>query len=520
MLESFQIFGKIDAKRILPVALLLAALIFGAVINNQLNISGDNARYIILSKSIAQDGAYLNSMDVVTVPETHYPFFYPLVLSPLTKLFGVNFTAYRILNIVLALLGGLTIFALFRRENSSSALIVTALTLFNPLFLSYINIEMTEIIYIFLSFLTILTAGKLFSKEDEKRTVDFIPIMILLVASFYTRTIGIALVAGVLCYALMRREFKSIAIILISFALMILPWSLRTMNLGMGYAHEFMSQTVGISDIIQRIIGNFKIMFLGLTDLIYYPFFTVIKVGSSLYFVKIIADVAILVSFFCGILVRLHNKEYSDENFVVNIIKRLDIIDYYFIFYSAACLVWTVSYNRYVLPLLPYIWYNILIFIEYAFGALFKMNERSVRKICGTFLLLTLSLNLAGDAREVYKRRTNYLSPAQSSFVSAADWIKENTKYDDLIMSKAPAWIYVYTGRHGFEYIGSADPDVNKKLIDDKKPDYLVFDNMTPGGYSTKKFMSPLIEKYGNLFHIVYKSETLPETIIYKIEKM
>ncbi len=220
--------------------------------------------------------------------------------------------------------------------------------------------------------------------------------------------------------------------------------------------------------------------------------------------------------FFAGIIIRL-TKNGHGNNTILNILKRFELIDFYFIAFAAACILWTVSYNRYMLPVIPYIWYNILITISYVLGRLLKSKEKIAATLFTLFLSLTLLSCLLGGTREVYKRRTNYQSPAQSAFVDAASWINDNTAKDDVIMSKVPAWIYLVTGRHGFEYIGEADPAVNWSLITKREPDYLMYDNMTPGGYSTAKFLAPVLNSRPDSFEKAYTTEIKPETIVYKV---
>ncbi len=286
MTNRFQIldsekYDKFLNKKTFYALLIIAAALFLLVINRQLNISGDNARYIILSESIANSGTYTNSMGVEPVPETHYPFFYPLVLSPLTKVFGINFVAYRALNAVFGILCGLVLFSFYGKESKGAGMIVAALTVLNPLFLSYINIEMTEVIYTFLSCLTLLAASRYDAAKGggAGNIGRFLILMFLLVASFYTRTIGIALLLAVVTYDFIHKRYKSCAIVMISFIILILPWSIRSMNLGMGYVHEFTSRSTDLAFVIDRTINNFNILFLDLTDLLYYPFFTIIKKG-------------------------------------------------------------------------------------------------------------------------------------------------------------------------------------------------------------------------------------------------
>ncbi len=109
--------AMLDKKKSLFEILALAGLIlFLAIIyirplNGYLTSFGDNATYALLGKSIAEGRGYRSIWLPGEPPHYHYPFFFPLLLSPIILLAGLNF---------LWMKGLVVFFALFAVFPSSS----------------------------------------------------------------------------------------------------------------------------------------------------------------------------------------------------------------------------------------------------------------------------------------------------------------------------------------------------------------------------------------------------------------
>ena len=81
LLEIFALAGLI----------LFLAIIYIRPLNGYLTSFGDNATYVLLGKSIAEGRGYRSIWSPGEPPHYHYPFFFPLLLSPIILLAGLSF---------------------------------------------------------------------------------------------------------------------------------------------------------------------------------------------------------------------------------------------------------------------------------------------------------------------------------------------------------------------------------------------------------------------------------------------
>ncbi|MCK4815190.1 hypothetical protein KA005_05425, partial [bacterium] len=99
------------------IGMLLVNLIFSlALFEPKPHTGGDNASYILLAESILRsgDGYSQGYRPVAPEPHTQYPFGYPLLLSPLSALFGRNILDFKFLSLAM-ILGSVALFSMLIR---------------------------------------------------------------------------------------------------------------------------------------------------------------------------------------------------------------------------------------------------------------------------------------------------------------------------------------------------------------------------------------------------------------------
>ena len=220
---------RLTNEKLSFLLLLPIAVIYLLLLSVNWKPTWDSATYIMLGKSLIS-GHGFKYMDI---PHTKYPFMFPLMLAPIVGLFGRNFLLMRLL-IVLTALGsiGLT-FWLFKRSFGTwpglGIMVMTAASY--PLVLECTRI-LSDIPYMFLSLLSLIFIRRYAHDERWKGKSGYICAALIL-ASFFTRYIGLALFAGTVIYLLvdsrgtLALRLRKIALISLIFLIPASLWMVR-----------------------------------------------------------------------------------------------------------------------------------------------------------------------------------------------------------------------------------------------------------------------------------------------------
>jgi len=166
----------------------------------------DDARYIILARSFLAHGPY-GMIDVPGLPAPgKYPFGFPLFLVPVMLLAPQALDAFKIVPL-LATLGIASVLFwgwrwLFRTLSYWWAVAVTALVALSPISIDDMRRVMSEPLFTLFCLLSIVLA-EYYARGGRTRWWST-AMAVALVFTFYTRSVGIVLVACVLLYLLRR----------------------------------------------------------------------------------------------------------------------------------------------------------------------------------------------------------------------------------------------------------------------------------------------------------------------------
>lgn len=297
---------------ILGLLVLLAILSF----DPKPFMGGDNAAYMILAKSISQGTGYKELWTPGTPRHTSYPPGFPLMLAPFWVL-PHPLIAMKLFIMGLGLLCIILVHRLFRNNY------LTALFAISPVFVEFSHWVLSEIPYLAVSLLALW----LLSGKGWRFRVGVLAVA----ATFYVRTIGIALVVAVPVYFLLMRRWKDCGLSTLCLAVLISPWLLW--GRGGGYGQQFFllnpyDLSAGFATLPQfglRIWQNLLIYGINVIPGFIFPF----------------GGVLIL-----GLLVL---------GFVVGIRRGVQIWQIYLLAYLVIALLWPPVWSdrRFLLPVLP-----------------------------------------------------------------------------------------------------------------------------------------------------------------------
>jgi hypothetical protein len=489
---------KINRKHLMAAAIALAAVIYFAGMTTLLPLNEDSAIYISLAKALANGQPDTLTAGPVNIAARYYPPLYPALILPLILLFPGS---YIILKALTALIG-LALIALLVTKGDTlfkkTAPIIVILAALSPQIALYSRHILTEMPYMLFS----IAALYFIIKYDESPSaINRYLFYAVLAASaaYYTRSIGVVLIiSGAVYFGLKRDTGKGILYFLISTAL-VMPWTICTFILGKSaYAAEFLGATKTITALLNRVGYNF-LATLGkeLPDLFFYPFFASIDPWSAIFVLKFAIGGILFMLLAAGFVIKLKKDGPN-------------VADIYVVIYTMIYLSWTTHGARYLLPLLPFLYYYMLFSLE----IIFKQE-----KLFSLVITVLILINACGSMAGVLGQRTDPLSPSERTFVSAADWIKKNAPKGSLILSRRPNWIYVYTGGYrGLGLLRTVDVRAQYEFISKNDINYIVIDQNKIFRDDARNYLLPLVDYYKDKFEKVYASG-YPETLIYKVRQ-
>jgi len=195
-----------------PEAALLAILLFTALIHltsfqEGHNWGGDFSSYIHQAKSLVEGTvmqlramAYFrleNSSTEAMVGPTFYPWGFPLLLSPIYALFGLDLLPMKVLVLVFALAAqAMTFFLLRGRLPDCWVLLITFVMGINPLIFSFKNSVVSDIPFLFFVLLSLFLMQKIVI--DRGRILapagHYVLLSLAILCASMTRTHGLALI--------------------------------------------------------------------------------------------------------------------------------------------------------------------------------------------------------------------------------------------------------------------------------------------------------------------------------------
>lgn len=180
------------------ISLIIISTLIGIYcFDSKLYVSGDNVEFIDLGKSIASGDGMGG--------HTKYPFGFPLLLAIMQMMFNQSLIAQKVLVLIMYIGSSALMFLVFRRYVGDIwAFCITSISICNPFMIEFSHYVMSEIPYLFFSFLGIY----LFEKWKDKSFKCWqIYAMIIAVAGvYYVRSIGITLIGAVIFYYVLRKN--------------------------------------------------------------------------------------------------------------------------------------------------------------------------------------------------------------------------------------------------------------------------------------------------------------------------
>ncbi len=479
--------------------------IYTYIFDKKLDLNGDNAYYYVLGKALFTGEGYVNIATVDKVPNNHFPPGYPFLISLLMH-FSDSVVFLKMMNGLLLLMSLLIIYFLFRQltGNLKIAFVGTLLLTLNVHFLQYGTMMMSEIPFIFFTMLGILFFYKMDDEKNIFRKPSLYIVLLSLIASYYIRSTGLALLGGVLLYLAIRKRWKPFAFLFSGFTLAALPWIIRSQKLGGSsyikplvminpYRPELGNASFG--DYFNRLLDNFS----------RYITREIPNAALPFYSVDYLEKIS-LMEWILGLTL----LAISVYGFYLFWKKGLFIL-FYLAGTFAILLLWPEVWRgvRFVLPVTPFLLLSIIIGIYYLFNHLISnLNFR--------FNILVLALAgiaFIGPIKSLHDIAVKDHYKTWKNYFQTANYFKREKIQNVVVVCRKPMLYHLESGTYtvNFAYL-----DDEQEMLDDlkaKNASYVVLDNL--GYRQTFQYLFPVIRENPDKFEIVLALQD-PDTFLFK----
>lgn len=476
-------------------------------------VGGDNASYVLLSRSLVQTGSLSDIWTPGAVPNTLYPFGFPVLLAPVSLL-GLPYVWYKIIPFIAGLAGLWVVWSIFRRRDPVIAAAVVMLLAVNPHFVGYGHWVLSEMPFLLFSLI-----GLLFLRlwEERPRPMTFVLLILAAVFTNYIRNAGLALFAGVALHLLINKRYHAVAFFLTGCVALNVPWLMRNQAVGTGYGYfdwllmrdpyqiELGRMTLG--ELLGRLGTNTGIYGQGIIPRMLFPTLDQWSFTNAGWVVCAVLGAPALT----GWLIETFRNR-SPEGWYVAV-------------FLAMVLLWPTAWAdvRLLLPLLPLLLFYTVQGSAHLIGKATGRNKPVLLLAVVTGLLVpTLSSSIGGwrQAVAVNKayaagdRLAGY-DPAWRSFFGAARWVRHNTPQQAVVVSRKPSLFYLESERKTFCYPFTANRDSVVHEI--SKADYVMVE---PVSGTAQRYLIPAIEpQLDKRFRIVYQAGSPPTYVLQVIKE-
>jgi hypothetical protein len=543
---------------ILAVVLLgVMAWFYGHMVDNtQMGFTHDDGVYAISAKALAQ-GKGLTLLHVVGQPsEVKYPVFYPLLLAPVWWIqgtFPAVLSGFNGLNALLTLAACGVIYGYLTRSQRFPgwlALIVLALTTCSFFFLYFFTLVMSEGAYLLLSFLTLWYVHRQSARAAQASPDGVWPVSAVLTAvllsllTFHTRILGMALMAAIGAWLLLRRHWRNALIYGAGcFLGGVLPWMLwvrlRTppvndlnyplvnaySNYGLEFLHNYVDGNYldGLRVAVMSLIGKLLESMLPIIPN-FIKTFPAFKTNPDIVFwsqaAALVAMYALL-GYFVLQLVRTLRQSGRDERFNAD---AFSIPALYLTAYIAAITLWNYEDQmaRFLVVVTPLLWL-------YFFKPILAISSRGRKAALLVVVLLLSGFSAVATVPGYYRmlsiaRREHWVASGSQrtwlwgEYENSFTWIRQSLPPDAPLGVASDVVYYLYTDHPTFyvfyaslkKRAGRFTPDAIPRLmrsLDHYGVRYLVAEphmQFRSVRAPMNRIMRDLIDRFPGRFKLVY----------------
>ncbi|MBN1463294.1 MAG: glycosyltransferase family 39 protein [Paludibacteraceae bacterium] len=516
---------------------------YSAIFDKKLDQNGDNIYYFSLGKSLAEGNGYMRTIGFTPTPETHYPPGYPLFIAGVLKIFPDNILLLKCINGLLLYLSILLLFFLLKRITGEVILPFFACMLcsLHPELLRWGTIMMSEILYLFLTLLTLYVSLEIYERKlfkAQKWLHYALPFLLLFLVNYiyFVRTMGLSIILSVIAWfalialvslvqwrklrksddtmvvQLKKQQFLQrgllFLLLLVSVSVSKVSWDKRNERNGL-------KQNTYLKDFNTKLNGEKMTTF--------EDWKMRIKNNTSAYLTKWVPNTLFFTTYD---IKKDSTKGEWTRGIVIVLLLILGLIRLkkarlLLFAYIALTMVVLIFYpeqfggSRYYTAIIPLLIFLLLNGISYSVYWLWRMvfkksnpaNWQTIILVAFVFIIMFPRYSLAQKnfraiaALDSWQELTSEIKMVE--FLQSIEWCKYNLPKDARMLCRKPELYYMYSGYKQAEMFPRyAHPDSLLSLLERKKITHVIIDSWYRHAYVT---MGPMINKYPEKFKKIYQ---------------
>ncbi|MAI42081.1 MAG: hypothetical protein CMP95_06460 [Gammaproteobacteria bacterium] len=460
-----------------------------------LHPNGDNYFYLHLMQNMWEGNGYGTSTSGEFKPSNWFPPGYPTLLLIERWLFGNNIVWFKWINMGF-FLGTIIVVWQWVKEALKSravAFVVACLLLMNAGLWHFGSQIMSEMSFMFFTVFALWSFTKIQQLEAFWKSPWFYSMVIALGISYLIRGIGVAAFAAIVTHVVFQKQWKLALAILIGFALLISPWSIRNNSLGLEgrYVETIFKKDnwnpgegklASWEDWSKKITTNaYDTMFKGTLSVLVpgeYPL-----------------DRENWVWAYGGLMLLL----VLFGLFVLGPLGRVMLL--FWAFTGVILLLWhSGNQSRYVWPLAP------ILYIGAITGAWtissWLLKKINVVPVTGfAFVFLFAGFGMWPKMDTIRQKALKPYNKGFISYLSLADKVKDMQMDDPMVVCRKPMIFSYHSNVRTVSFPFTADSIRMLEHLVSNDPDFIVLDNM--GYNSAHKYLTPLLNSNRDIYGVV-----------------
>ncbi len=426
---------------------------------------GDFSMYIRLAQNIAEGRAYADTGYIYNphaplhAPRTYPPGF-PLLLAPILRCCGLNFTLMKAEVIVCFLLALGLLYLTFRTDLPFAYLFAAlALIGLNPFFWGVKDDVLSDLPFLLLLSLSIYIWQKGRDAAPPHRSLYVVSASLAMYAAYSTRSAGIVLIPSLLLHDLWTRKRVT------RFAL-----SVAILCSGLVVFNNLLVR--GEGDYAKLLVADIRVPLHNLGVVVR-------NLGSIWRNAYSTPAAAILYVAVTGCAV---------AGYVTRLKQRTTLWEVFLPLYTGVLLLYPIEPSfRFLIPIVP-------LYVIYAFLGIriYTAGKPQVARIAVLLLTAAAGLSYAGaySKTDFGSIREGVRDPY---FEQLCDYIRGNTKPQDVFVFQNPRVLALFTGRRVSIYQTVEAPDALWKYLDEIDARHIVVANIFEGD---RRYLQPLVDQY------------------------
>lgn len=439
---------ELPGKKSLVIILFISAILYALSMNRVgVGALNDDGIYIVCSHALVTGKGY-SQIETVGSPPGSYPPGFSLLLAPFVALCYPHVYYLKLLSVAFSLCALYIVHRYFKEHTTpafTTAVVVS--TALNPSIAASSGTVMSDLPYLFFSFLTLhLMTGR--ESRQECRLPHMIFISILASYCLWLRAPGASLLLALGVYLAVKRKFRDLATLIITFVVCLIP--LLFFSGFLTHYHKDVQPTGFLKSFGGIALANLKYYALNYFSLVQIPF----QSEHSLWKLPLVLFITGLIA--TGLILSLRKQNTL-------------LPGIYFVFYMSLMSLWVFYDVRFLIPVIPLLCYFLFVAVERVSG------HRSAAFVCAVLIVVVNIPAHVGIISSSLSKRFD-----TPPYPRTLQWIRDNLPVDAIMMSDQGPTLYIYTGHRGVEFVPERKSYNMLMQIYRYNVDYIFFSNFSP----------------------------------------